>query len=50
MDKDEYFLANMQGAKILCLTCETNSLGKLTFTSSVTVYGFAKLGTNGRVS
>lgn len=45
-DLNAYFETNVLGAKILAEVCAEKGIGKIIFTSSVAVYGFAKLGTD----
>lgn len=43
---DAYFQTNVFGAKNLAEVCADKGIGKIIFTSSVAVYGFADLGTD----
>ena len=45
-DTDAYYQTNVFGAKNLIEVCATMGIGKIIFTSSVAVYGFAELGTD----
>jgi len=45
-DVNAYFETNVAGAKNLAEVCAEKGIGKIIFTSSVAVYGFAKLGTD----
>ena len=45
-DANAYFETNVLGAKNLAEVCVEKGIGKIIFTSSVAVYGFAKLGTD----
>ncbi len=45
-DTNAYYETNVLGAKNLAEVCASKGIGKIIFTSSVAVYGFAKLGTD----
>ena len=47
-DKSEYQRTNVDGAENVAKVCSEKSIGKIIFTSSVAVYGFAKPGTSER--
>ena len=46
VDKHEYFETNVNGAKNLVEACEVKKIKRIIFTSSVAVYGFAKMNTD----
>jgi nucleoside-diphosphate-sugar epimerase len=45
-DKSEYFDTNVFGAANIAQVCSEKSIRKIVFTSSVAVYGFARIGTD----
>ena len=45
-DKSEYQRTNVDGAQNVALVCEEKGIGKIVFTSTVAVYGFAEPGTD----
>lgn len=45
-DKSEYYRTNVLGAENIAQVCREKGIGKIVFTSSVAVYGFAKPGTD----
>ena len=45
-DKSEYQRTNVDGAQNVALVCEEKGIGKIVFTSTVAVYGFAEPGTH----
>ena len=45
-DKSEYQRTNVDGAENVALVCKEKCIGKIVFTSTVAVYGFAKPGTD----
>jgi nucleoside-diphosphate-sugar epimerase len=45
-DKSEYYRTNVKGAENIAVVCEEKGIGKIVFTSSVAVYGFAEPGTD----
>jgi nucleoside-diphosphate-sugar epimerase len=49
-DKREYHRTNVQGAENIAQVCREKQIGKIVFTSSVAVYGFAEPGTDERGS
>ncbi len=46
IDKHEYFETNVNGAKNIVEACEVKNIKKIIFTSSVAVYGLAKMNTD----
>ena len=45
-DKSEYTRTNVDGAENIALVCDEKGIGKIVFTSTVAVYGFADPGTD----
>lgn len=45
-DKEEYYRTNVLGAENIAQVCREKLIGKIVFTSSVAVYGFAEPGTD----